>query len=85
MEKSNEELVYLLQQRDKQALKMLLDQNKGIVNKLVNKFYTEKTNSIDREDLMQEGFIGLILAANKYDNPNKAQFITYAVFWINEK
>ncbi|RXI49126.1 sigma-70 family RNA polymerase sigma factor [Clostridium tetani] len=84
---TNEELVYLYQNGDKQALESLIEQNKGIVYKLVNKFYIEGTNSIDKEDLEQEGFIGMITAANKYDfnNPKKANFITYAIHWIYAK
>src|SRR3712207_7622501 len=84
---TNEELVYLYQQGDKQVLDSLIEQNKGIVYKLVNKFYVEGTNSIDKEDLEQEGIIGLIIAAGKYDlnNPKKAKFITYAIHWIYSK
>lgn len=84
---TNEELVYLYQQGDKTALDKLLEQNKRIIYMLVNRFYTEGTNSIDKDDLLQEGSIGLIVAANKYDfnNEKKAKFITYAVFWINSK
>lgn len=84
---TNEELVYLYQNGDKQALDKLIEQNTGIVNKIVNKFYIEGTNSIDREDLEQEGYMGLITAANKYkfniDNP--AKFMTYAIYWIYQK
>ncbi|EES90782.1 MULTISPECIES: sigma-70 family RNA polymerase sigma factor [Clostridium] len=84
---TNEELVELYQQGDKQALDSLIEQNKGIIYKLVNRFYVEKTNSIDREDLEQEGTIGLIIAARKYDfnNEKKAKFITYAIHWIYSK
>lgn len=84
---TNEELVHLYQNGDEQALSTLIEQNTGIVYKLVNKFYIEGTNSIDKEDLEQEGFIGLIIAANKYDfnNPKKANFITYAIHWIYSK
>lgn len=84
---TNEELVHLYQNGDGQALSKLIEQNTGIVYKLVNKFYIEGTNSIDKEDLEQEGFIGLIIAANKYDfnNPKKANFITYAIHWIYSK
>lgn len=83
---NNEELVQLYQLGDKDALNELLEQNKGIINKVVNRYYI-KSNSIDREDLFQEGSIGLITAAKKYDfnNPKKALFITYAVNWINQK
>ncbi|MBU3203728.1 sigma-70 family RNA polymerase sigma factor [Clostridium algidicarnis] len=84
---TNEELVSLYQQGDNQVLETLIEQNKGIVYKLVNKFYIEGTSSIDKEDLEQEGFMGLMVAAKKYDleNTKKAQFITYAVHWIYQK
>jgi RNA polymerase primary sigma factor/RNA polymerase sporulation-specific sigma factor len=84
---TNEELVYLYRQGDKQALEKLLEQNTGMLNRIVNKYYTEGTNSIDREDLVQEGYMGLMAAANKYDfnNPKKAQFITYAIYWVNQR
>lgn len=74
----------LYQQGDKQALSKVIEQNTGIVYKLANKFYVEGTNSIDKEDLEQEGFIGLMIAAERYDfnNPTKANFITYAIHWV---
>ncbi|MFL0198126.1 sigma-70 family RNA polymerase sigma factor [Clostridium sp. WILCCON 0269] len=84
---TNEELVQLYQSGNIQALNKVVELNKGIVYKLANKFYTEKTNSIDKEDLEQEGFIGLITAADKYKfNIEKpCKFITYAVYWIYQK
>jgi RNA polymerase primary sigma factor len=84
---TNEELIYLYQQGDKQALDKLIEQNRGIVNKLANKFYVEGTNSIDKEDLEQEGYIGLITAAKKYkfDVEKPCKFISYAVYWIYQK
>lgn len=82
----NEKLVQLYQLGDEDVLNQLLEQNKGIINKMVNRYYI-KSNSYDREDLFQEGSIGLMIAAEKYDfnNPKKAMFITYAVNWINQK
>lgn len=84
---SNEELAQLYQNGDKPALNRLVEQNKGIVYKLVNKFYVEKTSSIDKEDLEQEGFLGLITAADKYkfDVEHPCKFITYAVYWIYQR
>ena len=81
---TNEELVQLYQAGDKQALDNLIEQNAGIVYKIANNYYVDGSSSIDKEDLQQEGFIGLMKAAVKYDinNPRKAKFITYAVFWI---
>lgn len=84
---TNEELVYLYQQGHKEALERLAEQNKRIIYKLANRYYTEGTSSIDKEDLIQEGYLGLIAAADKYDpdNEKKAQFLTYAIYWINQK
>lgn len=77
---SNEELVKLYQEGNKQALDSLFDKNKGIVMKVVNKFYLEKNASVTVEDLEQEAWIALITAADKYDAKNikNASFITFA-------
>lgn len=85
--KTNELLVKQYQSGDKNALNELIEANKRIVYKLANKFYVEGTNSIDKEDLVQEGYIGLMIAAERYDfnNEKKAQFTTYAVHWIYSK
>lgn len=84
---TNEELVHAYQNGDMKALEELIIQNKNIVYKLANKFYIENTNSIDKEDLQQEGFTGIIIAAKRYDfnNPKKCLFITYAAYWIYQK
>lgn len=84
---TNEELVLSYQQGNKNALEELIENNKGIVFKLVNKFNVDYNNAIEREDLEQEGFTGLIIAVEKY-NPNndkKAAFITYAINWIYQR
>ncbi|MBY6931871.1 sigma-70 family RNA polymerase sigma factor [Clostridium botulinum] len=83
----NEELVLLYQQGDKQALNSLIENNRRIVFKIANKFYVNNTNSIDIEDLEQEGYIGLIIAAEKYnsDMDHHALFITYAIYWVYQK
>lgn len=83
---TNEELVLLHQQRDKQALESIINNNQGIVRKIANKFYGIN-RMVEFDDLLQVGFIGLINAANKY-NPNmdnKANFITYAFQYIKRE
>ena len=81
---ANEELVFLYQMGDKKALDKLVEQNSGIVHKIARKFNLEKINAVDEEDLISEGYIGLIKAANsyKFEIENRASFITYAVYWI---
>ena len=83
---SNEELVLLYQQGDKQALESLIEANEGIVKKISNKFYGIN-KMVEFDDLVQAGTIGLINAAKKYDNnlENKANFITYAFQYIKRE
>lgn len=54
---------------------------------IARKFNLENIASIDYDDLIQEGTIGLIIAASKYkiNMENKASFSTYAIYWIRQK
>ena len=83
---SNEELVLLYQQGNKQALESLIEANEGIVRKLANKF-NGINKMVEFDDLVQVGTIGLINAASKYNNDleNKAGFITYAFQYIKRE
>ena len=63
---TNEELVVLYQQGDKKALDKLLENNDKLIYKVASKFYSEKTSSIEFDDLLQEGRIGFILACTGY-------------------
>lgn len=83
---SNEELVLLYQQGNKQALESLIEANSGIIKKLANKFYGIN-KMVEFDDMVQVGIIGLINAANKYNNEleNKASFITYAFQYIKRE
>ncbi|AQS04179.1 sigma-70 family RNA polymerase sigma factor [Clostridium beijerinckii] len=83
---SNEELVLLYQQGNKKALESLIEANEGIVKKLANKL-NGINKMVEFDDLVQAGTIGLINAANKYNNEleNKASFITYAFQYIKRE
>ncbi|AJH02188.1 hypothetical protein LF65_05681 [Clostridium beijerinckii] len=83
---SNEELVLLYQQGDKEALTTLIKNNTGILNKLAFK-YSKCSKLIDVEDLKQSGHIGLINAANRYnfELENKANFMTFAFYHIDRE
>lgn len=84
---TNEDLVRLYQEGNKEVLIDIIEQNRGIVNKIVNHYYIEKTSSIDREDLLQEGYIGLIIATGRYkfNAENPCKFITYAIYWVAQR
>lgn len=83
---SNEELVVLYQIGSKQALENLIENNGGIIRKIAIK-YNSFNNLLELDDLIQSGTIGLINAANKYDNTleNKANFLTYAFYYIERE
>ncbi|WP_300348112.1 sigma-70 family RNA polymerase sigma factor [Clostridium sp.] len=81
---SNEELFVLYKQGNKNALNELIENNKGVIYKIANKY---KFDGIEEEDLIQTGIVGLIQGINKYDikNKNRAKLITYAIYWIDRE
>ena len=83
---SNEELVVLYQEGDNKALQELIENNKGIIYKLVKQYYKEYLK-VTREDVEQSAILGLIKAAKQYDinNSKKAKFITYGIYFIDRE
>mgnify|MGYP001418077130 CR=1 FL=1 len=47
-----------------------------------NYIMRHKLNSDQCNDLIQEGYIGLMMAARKYDVNNNAKFTTYSSYWV---
>lgn len=84
---SNEELISIYKSGDKKALDIIVENNQGIIHKIAKRYNIENQNAIEYDDLIQEGNIGLFIAAKKYDinNEIKAKFITYAGYWIQHK
>lgn len=78
----NEELVYLVQQgiNVNENMQLLYEQNERFIKKIANKY----ANYQEREDLMQEGYLGLYEACQKYQFDQGTQFITYAAYWIRQ-
>lgn len=70
---------------DQEALAILVEKNLRLVRSEVQKFATDnKLAENMKEDLVQEGNIGLMDAAKRYDH-TKGRFSTYAVFWIKKR
>lgn len=63
---------------DKTAQKKLVEANLRFVIKIANQYQ----GYMDVEDLINEGNLGLIHAAEKYDPKTGNKFSTYAVWWI---
>lgn len=77
---TNEELVKAIQEGEnvKDNLEVLYLQNRGIIEKIVNRF----KGCHDPEDLRQEAFFGIANAARSWSRGTGAPFINYAVFHV---
>jgi RNA polymerase primary sigma factor len=67
---------------DKKALDKLIKHNLRFVVSVAKQF-VDKDNNI--EDLVNEGNLGLIIAANKFDPDRGIKFISYAVWYIRKQ
>ena len=68
------------------AREALVTRNMGLVhycvNEVLKKTPKSKLGTLSREDLIQEGAIGLARAVDKYNIGIGGKFSTYAVYWI---
>ena len=72
-----EDISLIKQYRDgkESAIEELLEKYKGLVNSIARTFYLK---GIDRDDIAQEGMIGLFNAIVTFNLDGEATFITYA-------
>lgn len=70
-----------IQAGDTRALHELVRQNLKYVVTVANKY---KGCGLSLQDLIEEGNIGLIQAAKRFDGGRQVKFITYAVWWIRQ-
>ncbi len=75
------ELSEKIQAGDPLALQELVRRNLKYVVTVANKF---KGCGLSFQDLIEEGNIGLIQAAKRFDGERHVKFITYAVWWIRQ-
>ncbi|MDR2718357.1 MAG: RNA polymerase sigma factor RpoD/SigA [Treponema sp.] len=75
------ELARRIQQGDKNALHKLIRANLRLVVKIARPYGAP---DISFMDLVQEGNMGLMHAAEKYDPEKKLRFCTYAGWWIRQ-
>ena len=66
---------------DVQALQELVKRNLKYVITVANKY---RACGLSLQDLIEEGNIGLIQAAKRFDPGRHVKFITYAVWWIRQ-
>jgi RNA polymerase primary sigma factor len=66
---------------DEEARRRLIEANLRLVVKIARGFVTPDMPLLD---LIQEGNVGLIKAAEKYDGTRNVRFSTYACWWIKQ-
>lgn len=78
------------------AHSLLVSANVGLVLQIAKRYDYELRKSVDSggggvgtiltlNDLVQEGTLGLMTAAERFDSEKGARFGTYAVFWIKQR
>jgi RNA polymerase primary sigma factor len=75
------ELSKRIQQGDKAALDTLVNSNLRLVVKIAMDYQMPEMSLLD---LIQDGNMGLIKAASKYDYKKNVRFSTYASWWIKQ-
>lgn len=84
IKRSNLKLCKLIQAGDRQAKQELCIKYQGLVRKYAYAYLNVYGNDLDIEDLEQFGYLGLLIAAEKYDFSYQNTFGTYAAFWIKQ-
>ncbi|MBR4643055.1 MAG: sigma-70 family RNA polymerase sigma factor [Selenomonadaceae bacterium] len=79
---SNKILIRLIQSGDEQARQDLCIKNRGLVEKFAARYEKLIHTQLTFEDLTQEGFVGMLRAAEKFDFGKETEFSTYATWWI---
>jgi RNA polymerase sigma-32 factor len=67
------------QQGDTRALGSLIHAHLGLVIKIATEF---RNSGPSMEDLIQEGHVGLTIAARRFDPTKATRLATYATYWI---
>jgi len=75
------DLARRIEKGDEQARRRLIESNLRLVVKIARSFVTADMPLID---LIQEGNVGLIKAAEKFDGERNVRFSTYASWWIKQ-
>ena len=79
---SDEQLISLVKADDKYALDFIIEKYKDLVNMKVSKYFII---GAEKEDIIQEGMIGLFKAIQGFDNTKQNSFKTFANMCIERQ
>lgn len=79
---SDEDLINVIKSGDKSALEFLISKYKELVNMKVSKFFMI---GAEKEDIVQEGLIGLFKAVKSYNPEKQNSFKTFANLCIERQ
>ena len=79
---SDEELINQIRNNDPQALNEIIERYKSLIEIRVSNYFI---NGAEKDDLMQEGRIGLFKAIMNYDSSKDASFNTFANLCIERQ
>ena len=79
---TDEQIIFQIKQGDESSLTYLLDKYRELVNVKVGKYFMI---GAEREDIVQEGMIGLFKAIKNYDNNKQSSFKSFANICIERQ
>jgi len=80
-----EELEEIISEGDEARTK-LLKGNVGLVKGIAKRYYGMlKRGDMKLDDLIQEGYVGIMEAAERFDHTLGYKFSTYATYWIKQR
>lgn len=79
--KEEADLAYRIRQGDRRALNKLINANLKFVVSVCRNYQNQ---GLPMTDLINEGNLGLIRAAKRFDETKHFKFISYAVWWIRQ-